>query len=144
MSKNSIDKNSIDVEVPESLSPKKESLLMVLYRHGQSGVYNLDLLNEIQAADVAVGRKAMALGTFYPTVKRLEEDGLISGFWEEREIVPGVRRRYLRITGSGVKALTTDRQYRAILSGESSDSRAFPVPVSGLPSQLVNEGGWYA
>jgi PadR family transcriptional regulator, regulatory protein PadR len=128
-----------DVNEVDPLSPMKESLLTVLYRYGPEGIYNLDLLNEIQAADKKIGRKAMSLGTFYPTVKRLEEDGLISGFWGEQEIAPGVKRRYLRITGSGVRALTVNRQYRAILDGSASGLEDLPVP--GLHLQLNNWGG---
>jgi PadR family transcriptional regulator, regulatory protein PadR len=132
-------KKKKEVDAVDPLSPMKESLLMVLYRYGHKGIYNLDLLNEIQAADKTIGRKAMALGTFYPTVKRLEEDGLVSGFWDEQEIAPGVKRRYLRITGLGVRALTINRQYRTILSGESSDLDDLPVPSPGLYPQL---GTW--
>jgi PadR family transcriptional regulator, regulatory protein PadR len=119
-----------------SLSPKRESILMVLYRYGYDGIYNLDLLNEIQAADTAIGQKAMVLGTFYPTVKRLEEDGLVSGFWDEQEIAPGVKRRYLRITGAGISALTTNRQYRAILSGGAYEPDKLPIPAPEVFSQL--------
>jgi PadR family transcriptional regulator, regulatory protein PadR len=134
-------KKKKDVNAADPLSPMKESLLTVLYRHGQEGIYNLDLLNNIQEADKAIGRKAMALGTFYPTVKRLEEDGLVSGFWGEKEIAPGVKRRYLRITGAGVRALTENRRYRAILSGESSGLGDQPISLPGLNPQW---GNWEA
>jgi PadR family transcriptional regulator, regulatory protein PadR len=131
-------KKKKDVNAVDPLSPMKESLLTVLYRYGHEGIYNLDLLNNIQAADKTIGRKPMALGTFYPTVKRLEEDGLVSGFWDEQEIAPGVKRRYLRITGAGTKALTINRQYREILSGSSPGLDDQPVPLPGLHPQIGN------
>jgi PadR family transcriptional regulator, regulatory protein PadR len=118
-------------------SPKKEEILTVLYRYGTAGIYNLHLLDEIQAADKAVGRKQTSLGTFYPTVKRLEEEGLIEGFWDDQEIAPGVKRRYLKITGSGVTTLIAGRKHRAILAGQT-------LPANDLlpaPSQYFGCGG---
>lgn len=102
------------------LSPKKEAILTVLYRFGVKGIYNLHLLDAIQQADESIGRKKTSLGTFYPTIKRLEEDGLIEGFWDDKELAPGVKRRYLRITGVGTKVLISNRQYRSILEGETA------------------------
>jgi PadR family transcriptional regulator, regulatory protein PadR len=131
-------KKKKDVNAVDPLSPMKESLLIALYPHGHEGIYNLDLLNNIQLADKTIGRKAMSLGTFYPTVKRLEADGLISGFWDEQEIAPGVKRRYLRITGAGVRALTINRQYREILSGFSPGLDDQSVPSPGLYPHLGN------
>ena len=113
-----------------SLSPIKESILTVLYRFGDSGLYNLHVLDEMQKADETFGRKKTSLGTFYPTVKRLEDkDGFIEGFWDSEEIKPGVKRRFLRITGAGVKALLENRQYRAALEGdERIEDLAIPSP----------------
>lgn len=124
-----------------SLSPIKESILTVLYRYGHKGIYNLHVLDEMQKADEFFGRKKTSLGTFYPTVKRLEDDdGFVEGFWDSEEIKPGVRRRYLRITGTGVKALIDSREYRAMLEGKENieDPR---VPIPGLANSSACEGG---
>lgn len=109
---------------------KKEAVLTVLYRFGDKGLYNLHVLDEIQKADESTGRKKMSLGTFYPTVKRLEEDGLIEGFWDDKEIAPGVRRRFLRITGAGLKALLNDREYRLALMGVVQDVDGAVPPLA--------------
>ena len=124
------------------LSPKKEAILTVLYRYGDEGTYNLHLLDAIQRADVAVGRKKTTVGTFYPTVKRLEEiDGFIEGFWGKDNVAPEVKRRYLRITQAGIDALISSRQYRLILAGESPDRDVSPLPEPGLGGLAAQKGG---
>ncbi|MDZ8069038.1 MAG: helix-turn-helix transcriptional regulator [Nostoc sp. DedQUE08] len=99
----------------KSITPTEESILTVLYAYLDMGLYNLHVLDKINQANKRVGKREVSPGTFYPTVKRLEADGLIEGFWKE-EVLPGVRRRYLKISAFGVKALTASRQYRDLLS----------------------------
>ncbi|MBC1239916.1 PadR family transcriptional regulator [Nostoc sp. 2RC] len=99
----------------KSITPTEETILTVLYTHLSGGLYNLHVLDKINEANQLVGKKEVSPGTFYPTVKRLEADGLIEGFWKE-EVIPGVRRRYLKITPSGVNALVASYQYRDLLS----------------------------
>jgi DNA-binding PadR family transcriptional regulator len=43
-------------------------------------------------------------GTLYPILKRLEDEGLVSGRWEGELDEGGRRRRYYRLTGEGVIA----------------------------------------
>ena len=125
-----------------SLSPIKESILTVLYKHGDAGIYNLHVLDEMRKADEIFGRKKTSLGTFYPTVKRLEsDDGFVEGFWDNKEIKPGVKRRYLRITGAGVKALLESRQYRSVLEGNTGATEDLGVPAPGLAHGSITAAG---
>ena len=98
----------------ETLSPLKENILTVLAVY-PDGIYNLHVLDKINEASQEVGRAKTTEGSFYPTIKRLEADGLVEGIWKE-EIAPGIRRRYLKISGAGIKALIASRQQRYLLS----------------------------
>jgi DNA-binding PadR family transcriptional regulator len=95
----------------KSITPTEEAILMVLFRYRDEGIYNLHVLDEINEVNQRYGRKEVSPGTFYPTVKRLEVEGLVEGSWKE-EVVAGVPRRYLKITASGIKALILNRNYR--------------------------------
>lgn len=99
----------------KSITPVEEIILTVLYTYLNGGLYNLHVLDKINEANRQVGKKEVSPGTFYPTVKRLESDGLIEGFWKE-EVIPGVRRRYLKITPSGIRTFVASYQYRDLLS----------------------------
>ncbi|MEL6555361.1 MAG: PadR family transcriptional regulator, partial [Cyanobacteria bacterium J06621_11] len=105
------------------------------------GMYNLHVLDAIQNADKDFGRKVMSLGTFYPTVKRLEADGFIEGFWDDTEIKPGVKRRYLKITGAGIKALVEGRQYLSVLAKNNCQKDNPSVPAPELGFHTLFKGG---
>src|SRR5262245_5417747 len=47
-------------------------------------------------------------GSLYPNLHKLQEDGLITGEWEEKET--GRKRRYYHITKAGRAALRDKRQ----------------------------------
>jgi DNA-binding PadR family transcriptional regulator len=47
-------------------------------------------------------------GTLYPALKRLELLGLLESYWQESS--DGPRRKYYRITKTGVKALADQKQ----------------------------------
>lgn len=54
-------------------------------------------------------------GTLYPTLHRLEADGLLSS---EQRVVAGKARRVYRVTRAGRKALAEDRKALAELARE--------------------------
>src|SRR5215468_2834294 len=62
------------------------------------------------------GRLDLPTGTIYPALRRLEQDGLITGSWS----VVGGRRREYRLTPAGVRAL----------SGRRADWRDFSATVT--------------
>lgn len=63
--------------------------------HGYRIVKELDLMSESYFQ--------MREGTLYPHLHRLEEDGLVAGYWEKQ---PGTReRRMYRITDKGTAEL---------------------------------------
>ncbi|MGF7047939.1 PadR family transcriptional regulator PadR [Paenibacillus sp. DS2015] len=53
------------------------------------------------------GQFELKEGTLYPALKRIEANGYIEGYWDDRDLGP--RRRYYRITKDGQKKL---KEYR--------------------------------
>ena len=47
-------------------------------------------------------------GSLYPSLHKLEREGLLKSFWEQTDA--GRRRKYYQITDAGQKALATKRQ----------------------------------
>lgn len=96
------------------LSATEEDILSVLWKKAQ-GVYGLDLLNRINKANQETNRREIGVGSLYPALKRMEQQGLITGRWGEEalgEESGGARRRYYSISGDGEKALTSTQEYR--------------------------------
>jgi DNA-binding PadR family transcriptional regulator len=97
------------------LSALEEDILTVVLPHAQ-GVYGLDILNRINAANKKIGRRTIGVGSLYPALKRMEQQGLIAGRWGDEAIEDeesgGARRRYYSISAQGKKALQDTRNYR--------------------------------
>ncbi len=72
-----------------------EPLILAVLQTGDR--YGYQLAREIseRSRDTVV----MKDGTLYPALKRLEQDGLVEGYWGDSEA--GARRRYYRITEQG-------------------------------------------
>ncbi|MEM6613415.1 MAG: helix-turn-helix transcriptional regulator [Cyanobacteria bacterium P01_C01_bin.72] len=82
-------------------------------------LYGLEILYRINQARKKVGMNSLKIGSLYPTLKRLEEAGLIEG--EFREPVAGEgspRRKYYRLLGDGEIAITRNQAYRRLLAKE--------------------------
>ncbi|WP_039889548.1 PadR family transcriptional regulator [Mycobacterium xenopi] len=62
-------------------------------------------------------------GTLYPTLHRLEADGLLSS---KRRVVDGRARRVYRVTQAGKRALRQDRKALAELAREVLGDRLLP------------------
>lgn len=63
------------------------------------------------------GTKQMGVGTLYPVLHSLEKKGLIESRWgdEGRKERGGARRKYYKLTGSGVTTLKSILQFRESL-----------------------------
>lgn len=86
--------------LPDLLRGNTETLLLFLLNE-LGYTYGYQLIKEI-------GRRSEGVfhfkeGTVYPTLRKLENDGLIQGEWQE--MPSGQERRYYRITEKGKEAL---------------------------------------
>lgn len=63
------------------------------------------------------GGQSLSIGTLYPTLRRMERDGLLSGAWGEDEPtgLGGARRRYYSLTQEGRDRLEEVRDTRDAL-----------------------------
>jgi DNA-binding PadR family transcriptional regulator len=86
--------------LPDLLRGNTEALLLfVIDEQGQT--YGYRIIKEI-------GKKSQGFfhfkeGTVYPALRKLENEGLIQGEWQE--LPNGQRRRYYRVTEKGKEAL---------------------------------------
>jgi DNA-binding PadR family transcriptional regulator len=99
---------TIDVEV----TPREELILLAL--HGKD-LYGLQIPQAV--SDASDGKRQMGIGTLYPVLHALEQKGLIVSRWgdEGREKRGGARRRYYKLTGSGVTTLEAIQSFRSNL-----------------------------
>lgn len=129
------------------LSALEEDLLTVLWGHTQ-GVYGLDILNRINAANEKLGRRKIGVGSLYPALKRMEQQGLIAGRWGDEEIPDeesgGARRRYYSISADGETALRTTWQYREQLrlAQQPAMGQLAPEGFSAIIKHFANLVGW--
>lgn len=103
------------------LSATEEDILTVIWGHSQ-GVYGLDILNRINRANKETNRREIGVGSLYPALKRMEQQGLVTARWGEEalgEESGGARRRYYAISADGEQALIATQQYRQQLSSSS-------------------------
>jgi PadR family transcriptional regulator, regulatory protein PadR len=80
-----------------------EMLVLSLLEHRPRHGYEIG--KQIEAT--SGGRLRFRIGSLYPILCRLEDRGLISGRWIERD--GERRRRYYRLTPAGRKALAAER-----------------------------------
>src|SRR5690349_1813658 len=99
------------------VSPHMETaLLLKELKRGSTELLILALLEERQRHGYEIGRLIeersdgtinFHVASLYPTLYRLEDQGLIEGRWIEQKATR--RRRYYRLTASGRKALASQR-----------------------------------
>jgi PadR family transcriptional regulator, regulatory protein PadR len=93
----------------QSLSSVEEYILTVL---DGNELYGLDILAAI--ASGTGGRFQLSAGTLYPTLRRLEKEGLVQSRWgDQEEGSGGARRKYYRQTPKGAAALGETQKIRA-------------------------------
>jgi len=68
--------------------------------------YGYEISKVVQ--EETAGKMMIKEGTLYPALKRMEANGYIEGYWDDRDAGP--RRRYYRITKSGLKRLDENRR----------------------------------
>ena len=86
--------------LPELLRGNTETLLLFLVDELHD-TYGYHLIREIERR--TQGILQFKEGTVYPTLRKLENEGLIRGQWQE--MPNGQERRYYRITAKGKEAL---------------------------------------
>lgn len=84
---------------PDLLRGSTDCLLLFLVE--EQPMYGYQLIKEIEKR--SRGFFQFKEGTVYPTLHRLESEGLIEGEWQK--LSSGQERRYYRITGKGRLAL---------------------------------------
>ena len=100
--------SSTDVEV----SPREELVVLALYN---KELYGLQIPKAMEEA--SGGKHQMGVGTLYPVLHSLEKKGLIESRWgnEGREERGGARRRYYKLTASGVATFEAIQAFRSNL-----------------------------
>lgn len=94
------------------ISPREELVLLSLCN---KELYGLQIPQAMQEA--SGGRRQMGIGTLYPVLHSLEKKGLIESRWgdEERDERGGARRRYYKLTKTGITALDEIQSFRSNL-----------------------------
>lgn len=96
------------------VSPREELVLLALY--GKE-LYGLQIPQAMEEA--SGGQRQMGIGTLYPVLHSLEKKGLVESRWgdEGRGDRGGARRRYYKLTGSGVAVVNSVQNFRNELMG---------------------------
>src|SRR4051812_17793059 len=91
--------------------------LLLLGLLAERAMYGYELVAELRSRTAAV--IDLPEGTVYPALRRLEQEGLVAGRWQE--VAGGPRRRYYDITAAGSESLVTDtaawRRFSAAADG---------------------------
>ena len=91
--------------------------LMLLALLEQEPMYGYQIVKEVR--ERSGGQLLIREGSLYPALHRLEQSGLIEGYWQAR--ADGADRRYYRLTAAGRAALPERReewhQFVAAVSG---------------------------
>jgi len=101
-----------DFDSALAVSPREELVLLALYN---KELYGLQIPQAMEEA--SGGKRQMGVGTLYPVLHTLEKKGLVESRWgeESREDRGGARRRYYKLTGSGVTTLEAILSFRSNL-----------------------------
>jgi PadR family transcriptional regulator, regulatory protein PadR len=99
-------------EIHENVAPREELVLLALY--GKE-LYGLQIPKAMEEASGK--RHKLSIGSLYPTLHGLEEKGLIESRWgdEGRAERGGARRRYYKLTRSGIATIDFFQSFRASL-----------------------------
>lgn len=100
----------------ELLKGSLDLMLLALLR--REPLYGYAIVREVHARSAAA--LSLREGSLYPALHRLEQAGLIEGYWQQR--AEGADRRYYRITGSGL----------ASLAEREAEWRRFVAAVDGV------------
>jgi PadR family transcriptional regulator, regulatory protein PadR len=100
-------KLSETLTVVSRLSSTDEDILNALYGKELYGLLILDAFNES-------GARAISVSTLYPILGRMEKQGLISSRLDDGSTLArgGARRKWYKVTQSGLHALSESQRYR--------------------------------
>lgn len=92
-----------------TLTKLEEEILSLL--RGQT-LYGLQIVQAYE--EVSGGKRTISIGTLYPTLSRLESNGFITSYMEDRPKSDkgGARRKYFRITALGSRLLNQSEDFR--------------------------------
>ncbi|MBK4729825.1 helix-turn-helix transcriptional regulator [Oxynema sp. CENA135] len=87
---------------PLNLTLTEEAILNALMFRER---YGLEIMNAI--AQASHGDRTIGFSSLYPTLRKLEKRGFVTSRWgdERPDETTGARRRYYKITGSGIRAI---------------------------------------
>ncbi len=88
---------------------KNEELLLTALSGG-SELYGLQILKLIEKA--SDGEVIINYGSLYPLLKKLEKKGYVKSRWEDNSSRQGPRRRYYRVTETGIELATQSQLLR--------------------------------
>ena len=99
-------------EDPLSLTLTEESILNALLFNER---YGLEIMNAI--VEASRGKKKIGFSSLYPNLRKLEKRGFVTSRWgdETPEENTGARRRYYKITGSGIAAVNQKQEFLTTL-----------------------------
>lgn len=124
----------------KTISALEEDLLTPLSKRS---LYGLQFINAFKQA--SGGKRELGLGSLYPTLARMEKEGLVNWHWGDEQI--GARRKYYEITAYGEKALRERSAFRENLvkyaesaESETLDVEAQSVEKDNKSKQLASSG----
>ena len=106
----------------KTISALEEDLLTPLSKRS---LYGLQFVNAFREA--SGGKRELGLGSLYPTLARLEKEGLVSWHWGDEQV--GARRKYYEITAYGEKALKERTKFRENLRNYSGSTESETLDV---------------
>lgn len=86
---------------------------------GGEDLYGLELMQRLNQGRREYELPEVGFGSFYPTLKRLEKNGLVKSHWgdDDDKTSGGARRKYYKILGLGSSTLVSNQQYHAWIAG---------------------------
>jgi PadR family transcriptional regulator, regulatory protein PadR len=113
-----------------------EEIILSAVKGKPEGVYGLDILDRINTIGLDYGMKEIGIGSLYPTLKRLEKQGLIEGRWGNETLVEensgAARRKYYRISALGEASLREVREFKNKLDGSILGGQNNGLPLNIL------------
>ncbi len=117
----------------KTISALEEDLLTPL--SNKRTLYGLQFVDAFRQA--SGGKRELGLGSLYPTLARLEKEGLVNWHWGD-ELV-GARRKYYEITAYGEKALKERSDFRENLRKYSGSTEAETLDVEAQSVEKDNK-----
>ena len=99
-------------------TPREQTVLFAI---GYKERYGLEIQRAIE--ECSGGAESISIGSLYPTLHSLERKGLVTSRFGDEVIEErgGARRKYYRLTSSGLSAIKDIQEYQSrLLTWESS------------------------